>query len=160
MEELIQRVIEKLMIRRKNSLILSFDRPISTVDYGEKDFICNHIIRLEGVSYSFLDGLKDSANPWVDWLLTASRFGCRIQIQANFDSLHWLPEELFLKWPLEIYHPDGRQCHCCAGQIITYEKVMSVPSGSNLVIRSDQRMTAIAEEALQKRDVLLLGREK
>ena len=160
MEELIQRVIEKLMIRRKNSLILSFDRPISPADYGEKDFICNHLIRLEEVSYSFLDGLKDSENPWVDWLLLANRFGCRIQIQANFETLDWLPEEFFLSWPIEIYHPNGGQCYCWPGRIITYEKVMSVPSGSNLVIRSNQRITALAEEALQKRDVLLLGREK
>lgn len=45
------------MIRRKNNLILSFDRPISQ-QIMEKDFICNHLIRLEGVSYSFLDGFK------------------------------------------------------------------------------------------------------
>lgn len=160
MQEIIKLVMQKLATRQYSALVLSAGKPFDNFARDKGDFVKNSTIVLKDISPVYLKKLaaQDASDEWVKWSLEAFTYGCKLVLVLNGGSECFIPEDLLLKWPLKIRRNDEKQYVMLEGSVITYAKVMEAPSNSILILKEKQRMTALAEEALTKKNILLLGR--
>lgn len=155
MDDLIEKVIQRLKERQNSSTTVSFNQQINPPD--EQVFINHEKVILEDVSVNFVIDLysmkKD--NPWVTWMLLGMKYGVRFFIKINKQMVNFIPRMMVLDWPIIFVVGDKSPLIASRSRVISRGEIAALPDNSILVKYYKQFITDEAKEICQYKNIIV-----
>ncbi|GAA0476072.1 hypothetical protein GCM10008929_19580 [Alkalibacterium psychrotolerans] len=155
MNDIVNRVIS-LLKKRENS-VLTYDFKVKN-PYSKEDFLKNQVIHIREMNVIILHKLLNlEENHFVSWVLDGLQYGIDFHFHLSSSMYQLIPLEL-TKWPIQIYNEKNQKIIICSEKAITYQRMMSFTDGSILIRTQSQIITALADEAREKKQINVIER--
>ena len=151
LERLVKRIIERLEIREKTVLSITY-KEMNWDD--DRLFIKAKTVRIKDVDRVFLDLLQSGEiNEKHKWLDRARSYGVEIELELFDTGEPWLCYEQVAKVDYPIFSIAGKRLVHISYNVICYRDVARLKSGSTLCKYKKQLITTLAREDLQKKQI-------
>ena len=151
LEDLIGRIVKRLLIRETTK------RHIFQADmhnHNDGLFVEAKTVRIKEIDRIFLNGVQGGENgAQKKWLERAHSYGVEIELERFDTGEPWLCFEQVAKSDYPIFTKEGKKlCHVL-GPIICFRDVALLEAGTTLCKYKAQRMTSLAREQLEKKQI-------
>lgn len=158
MNDLVNKVIERLKKRRASEATVSFNAKVNPPD--EQIFIDNSRVILESVSIDFITDLYslNQANLWVKWLLKGIDYGVKFFLKINSQMINFVPRMMILDWPVIFCVGDQSPLIASRNKVINRTEIAALPDNSILVRYYKQVITDEASDICRYKNITIMVR--
>lgn len=159
MEELVQKIVEFLVKRESQQLVLSCQDTFVREQRGIQDYLYHKKLVLKEADVFFLERLaaKDETDPRVAWLYQGLNYDCQLEIHLAVSDLQLIPNQLCQQCGLNIYTNRGRLVVPWCKPVITYKDIVVLPDAC-ILLKQRQLITMLAQEKLQEKQIDVVER--
>lgn len=153
MDDLVQKVIEKLKKRQASNKILFFNELPSPPD--KQVFIDYGCVILKNVSVQLIKDLyslkRNSA--WTSWILSGLNYDVQFYIQVNEQIVNFIPRTMVLDWPINFIVGRNSLIVANYNKIISRGEIAALPDNALLIKTASQTLTDEGLEICNKKNI-------
>ncbi|MBP3039137.1 PduM family microcompartment protein [Bacillaceae bacterium Marseille-Q3522] len=149
-EKIIQEVIRRLHNRAKSELTLSvYDTDLHLTEHLFLEYASIH---LQDVDAGFFLRFLNTANvdDWTVWIRKAIIYGVEISFTLVNVMEQAIPFQQLIGYPFRFYTKAGERVVYLPGKVISYRQIAMLPQQAGLILGSDQLLTPLARDELEK----------
>lgn len=159
LEMLVDRIVKRLSERQQSSVEIRFEDILNDDADNENILLHYRTITVREVP-TYILSLEDADNPvgirFRQWLNKTDEYDCFISLVCAENPSGYWPYLRFLETEVPVFDKKGRRMRSFGDKNISAASVRSVPNGGCVILRKEQRLTALAEEEAQKRMICLI----
>lgn len=155
MDDLVEKVMQRLKQRQQSSATVSFKQQINPPD--EQIFINHEKVILEDVTVNLIVDLysmkKDK--PWVSWILLGIKYGVQFFFKINQQMVNFIPRMMVLDWPIIFVVGDQSPLIASRSQMISRGEIAAWPDNSILVKYYKQFITDEGRDICRYKNIIV-----
>lgn len=153
MDNLVQKVIEKLTERQKANKVLSFNDLPSPP--SEQLFIDYGCIVVQNTSIQLIKDLYslNNDNLWVSWILSGINYDVRFYFQINERIINFVPRLMVLDWPINFIASRNSLIVANYNKLISRRDIAVLPDNAILIKTVGQTLTDESLETCDKKHI-------
>ncbi|CAJ1228173.1 hypothetical protein LZY01_10550 [Levilactobacillus zymae] len=153
MDDLIEKVIEKLRARQTADRVVALNEVPSPLD--EQLFIDYGCLILTNVSVQLIKALYtlDQTNPQVAWILQGLRYDVQFYLQINERLVNFVPRTMVLDWPINFIVGRNSPVIGSYNPMISRNEIAALPDNAYLVKTAGQRLTDEGLEICERKNI-------